>query len=246
MPCPESGRAIFTKPAGGSLQTAPAAYGPLVQLDFPGVSISFSPECIILHSETVLNTLSSAVVGGGFTRTHVILNRHVDKQYDHPDPPAELRAFAVRMGITGPFVGLMTAAYLETARSMVLQRDGLRVGVLLTAGLSNATSAGLSPPVAMRPGTINQVLLVDANLSPAAMVNLVITATEAKTDTLRRLGVLTPAGEPATGTSTDAVVIACTGRGPVLPYAGPVTPVGWLVAQAVRQCLAACLSDDSR
>jgi adenosylcobinamide amidohydrolase len=29
----------------------------------------------------------------------------------------------------------------------------------------------------------------------------------------------------------------CTGRGPVLPYAGPATPVGWLIGRCVRQAL---------
>jgi adenosylcobinamide amidohydrolase len=46
----------------------------------------------------------------------------------------------------------------------------------------------------------------------------------------------------ATGTSTDAVVVACTGRGDILPYAGPVTPVGWLIGRGMRAALAAALA----
>jgi adenosylcobinamide amidohydrolase len=49
--------------------------------------------------------------------------------------------------------------------------------------------------------------------------------------------VRTPQGEPATGTSTDAVVVACTGRGEQLRYAGPATPAGWLAARAVRTAM---------
>ena len=69
------------------------------------------------------------------------------------------------------------------------------------------------------------------------MVNAVITATEAKTDILQQHGVRTPENQPATGTSTDSVVVACMGRGDLLPYAGPATSVGWLIGRSVRQSL---------
>ena len=69
------------------------------------------------------------------------------------------------------------------------------------------------------------------------MVNAVITATEAKTMTLTEWDVRTPQGDPASGTSTDAVVVACTGRGTGLSYAGPATTVGWLVARTVRAAI---------
>ena len=74
--------------------------------------------------------------------------------------------------------------------------------------------------------TINMIFLIDAHLTPAAMVNAVITVTEAKTDVLLPRSVLTPEGHRATGTSTDAIVVACTNRGEPLPYAGPATEVG--------------------
>ena len=87
------------------------------------------------------------------------------------------------------------------------------------------------------PGTINVILLVDGALTPAAMVNAVITATEAKTMTLADWDVKTPEGDDASGTSTDTVVVACTGRGEALSYAGPATQVGWLAARAVRAAM---------
>jgi adenosylcobinamide hydrolase len=45
------------------------------------------------------------------------------------------------------------------------------------------------------------------------MVNAVITATEAKSMALIEWDVRTPDGDPASGASTDAVVVACTQRG---------------------------------
>ena len=206
---------------------------------FPGVSASLDDEALLLRSDTPLHILSSAVVGGGFTRADVIINRHVSKHYDHPDPAAELTAFARERGVSGAFVGLMTAVYMKNTRVVTLSEGKLRLTLVMTAGFSNTTAAGLSPSAALRPGTINIILLIDARLTPAAMVNAVITATEAKTHVLRSWGLQTPDGLPATGTSTDAVVIASTGRGPNLPYAGPATPVGHLMGRAVRQGLEA-------
>jgi len=49
--------------------------------------------------------------------------------------------------------------------------------------------------------------------------------------------VRTAQGQPASGTSTDSVVIAATGRGPALSYAGPATTVGWLAARTTRQAI---------
>lgn len=208
-----------------------------MNLNFPNLTITLKAQSLILESRPALRTLASAVVGGGQAETRFIIIRHVDKNYDQPDPAADLIDFARSNNIDEPFVGLMTAADLDRARAVMLSDKDLTVAAVVTAGLSNATSAGLSSPAKLRPGTINLVLLVKANLSPGAMVNAVITATEAKTDLLRRRQILTPDNHPATGTSTDAVVVACTGQGSALPYAGPATPVGWLIGQVVRRAL---------
>ena len=45
---------------------------------------------------------------------------------------------------------------------------------------------------------------------------------------------LTPEGARASGTSTDAVVIAATGRGRPCRFGGPASELGWLVARVVR------------
>jgi len=85
------------------------------------------------------------------------------------------------------------------------------------------------------------IVLVDGRLSPAAMVNAIITMTEAKTAVLTEREIHTPDGLSATGTSTDAVVLACTGRGAELSYGGPVTSVGYLIAKCIRECLGQAL-----
>jgi adenosylcobinamide hydrolase len=149
---------------------------------------------------------------------------------------ADLIAFASSQGISEAFVGQMTAVSLQKARAITLCAEPLTVAVVLTAGLSNATIPGLSAPATLGSGTINMILLIDACLTPAAMVHAVITATEVKTQVMAR-GVRTLEGYAATGTSTDAIAVASTGRGTPLAYAGPVTLVGWLIGRCVRTAL---------
>ena len=220
-------------PTAAMLATAP--------LDFPGLTLRQSPEALVVYSDQPLTVLSSAEVGGGLTRVRYLVNRHVHRDYDCADPSADLVAFARGQGIHEAFVGQMTAVLLQAAQVQTLRADDLTVAIVLTAGLGNATAAGLSPPAATRPGTINMMLFIDACLTSAALVNAVITATEAKTQVVLASRARTPEGTAATGTSTDAIAIASTGRGPILPYAGPVTPVGWLIGRCVRTALAAAL-----
>ncbi len=212
----------------------------------PGVTVTAGQQAVRISSERPLRVLGSAVVGGGYGVAREILNVHVDDRYDGERPDEDLAAVAAELGIREPFVGLMTAAYTQFARCAVERLGDLAVAAVVSVGLSNTSSAGLTPPigagptdgaVAPGPGTINIVLLVDGALTPAAMVNAVITATEAKTMTLAAWNVKTPDGDAASGTSTDTVVVACTGRGEELGYAGPATPVGWLAARAVRAAM---------
>lgn len=213
-----------------------------MHIGFPNVIATQSEAAIILYSQQPLQILSSAVVGGGFARARYILNCHVRKGYCHAYPAADLAAMAHDLGIVEPFVGMMTAARMHEACTTTLQEGDVTVAAVVTAGLSNPAAPGLSPPAIFRPGTINLILLIDAHLTPAASVNAVITATEAKAQIVLAHGTRTPEGYAATGTSTDAIIMACTGRGEALPYAGPVTRVGWLIGRCVRTALAAALA----
>ena len=203
----------------------------------PGITAEIDEEAVVVTSARPLAVLSSAVVGGGLGSTRCIVNMHVDKDYDGSRPEDDLAAFAASRGAGGGFVGLMTAAYTEHARVAAESRDGITVAAVVSVGLTNTSNAGVTPPLEALPGTINAIVLVDGALTPSAMVNGVITATEAKTMTLAEWDVRTPQGDPASGTSTDSVVVACTGRGAGLDYAGPATIVGWLIGRTMRAAI---------
>ena len=203
----------------------------------PGIAVVIDEKAVRVTSERPLAVLSSAVVGGGLCSARDIVNMHVDKDYEGGSPEDDLAVFAVSCRVGGAFVGLMTAAYTEHACVAAESREGVTVAAVVSVSLSNTSNAGITPPLAASPGTINAILLVDAALTPSAMVNAVITATEAKTMTLAEWDVRTPQGDPASGTSTDSVVVACTVRGAGLSYAGPATNVGRLVARTVRAAI---------
>jgi iron complex transport system ATP-binding protein len=208
-----------------------------MNISIEGISISETPEVTHIQSVSPLNVLSSAIVGSGFRRVSHILNVHVDKNYAAPNPKADLRALARRCEVDGSFVGLLTAVYLRKARLAFFETDGLSVGALVTAGVGNAASAGITKPYLYQAGTINIILLLNANLTHGAMLNAFITATEAKCAVIQSRNIRTPDGDLATGTSTDTVTIATTGKGKLQSYAGSVTTLGWLIARAVRQAL---------
>lgn len=231
---------------------------PIEPCAIPGVTLSIDETAVHVASQEPLTVLSSAVVGGELRVARHIVNLHVRKDYDDPHPENDLAAGAARLGITEPFVGMMTAARTQNARVAVETHAGVTVVAVVTAGLSNLTAAGVSPtstnrfkdvgdvspPAEWRPGTtrgrlgtINTILLIDAALTPAAMINAVITATEAKTLVLVEAGVRTPHGGLASGTSTDSIVLATTERGARFEYAGPISPVGALIGRAVRRAL---------
>ena len=222
---------IFNTDSGVRLQFM------LAPIDIPGIIIHEKPEALHVQSLELLTTLSSSFFGGGFRRVRHILNSNVPGNYRSDNPAADLRVIAARCNVSDPFVGLLTAVPLHKARASFFEHGQLRAGALITAGVSNATSAGVSLPYESTPGTINIILLLDAKLTRAAMLNAIVTATEAKSAVLHEMNVRTPDGALATGTSTDTVTIAMTGRGPTLPYAGPATVVGWLIAKAVRQAV---------
>ncbi|MEP7200176.1 MAG: adenosylcobinamide amidohydrolase [Chloroflexota bacterium] len=210
-------------------------------LKFPNVHTTLDDRALHVASARDLAVLSSAIVGTDLDTTRHILNMHVHKGYCCDKPEDDLRALARELGITENFVGLLTAVKLERARGAVAQSGALTVAALVTLGLSNPMAAGISAPAMLDVGTINMILLIDGNLTRAAQVNAVITATEAKTLVLIESGVKTRDGSPTTGTSTDAVVVACTGRGERLPYAGTATEIGWLIGRSVRDAVLECL-----
>ena len=202
-----------------------------------GVEIDVGTDAVWVRSAAPLHTLASAVVGGDLDAARHIVNMRVPPGHHCADPAGDLCVFARRLGITEPFVGLMTAARTHEACIAWEEAGGVRVGAVATVGLGMPVAAGVTPPGEWPPSTINVMVVLDAAMERATAVNGVITATEAKVGALAESDIRSAEGAPATGTVTDAVVVTWTGHGPVVPYLGPGTMAGWCLARAVRRAV---------
>jgi len=176
--------------------------------------------------------IASSVLGGGIGPRDWVLNAQVPGGYARMDPAAHLAGLAAGVGLTGPGVGMMTAAQVT---GMVRCRDG-DVEVTATTGLRvptwAAAPAGTADPELRPvhvPGTINILVEVAVPLTDAALVNAVITATEAKTQAVL------DAGFAGTGTASDALCVACNDNSKkrAQEFAGPRSEYGSRIARAV-------------
>jgi adenosylcobinamide hydrolase len=80
-------------------------------------------------------------------------------------------------------------------------------------------------------GTVNIVAVLGRRLSGAALVNAVMTVTEAKSQALWEAGVA------GTGTPSDAVAVLCTPSGPAEAFGGPRSRYGSRLARAVHRAV---------
>jgi adenosylcobinamide amidohydrolase len=182
--------------------------------------------------------ISSGVAGGGIGPRDWVLNAQVPSAYSRTDPATHLAEIAAGLDLTGPGVGMLTAAQV----THVVERETDDVHVAATVGLrvptwaaarSNAVDPELAPAIqqtgAPRPGTINIVVAVPVPLSEAAYVNAVMTATEAKAQALIE------AGFHGTGTATDALCVAAPAVGGTPEdFTGPRSLWGARIARAVH------------
>ncbi|MFJ6213291.1 adenosylcobinamide amidohydrolase [Streptomyces sp. NPDC092296] len=174
--------------------------------------------------------VSSAVLGGGLGPRRWVVNAQVRPGYDRLDPQQHLADLARAAALTGPGVGLMTAAPVDACTRAV---DG-GVAALVTTGIGVAAwaaSPAAGDPAPQPPGTINIIVAVPAPLSDAALVNALATATEAKVQALL------DAGYDCSGTPSDAVCVAAREPAPgepELPFGGPRSLWGARLARAVH------------
>ena len=188
--------------------------------------------------------ISSGVLGGGLGPREWVLNAQVATGYARTDPEAHLRELARGLGLSGPGIGLLTAAPVTD----VVQREDRGVHAAATVGLRVPTWAAARPgdpdrelapidrDVWSRPGTINVIVSVPVPLAGAAFVNAVVTATEAKAQAVL------DAGFAGTGTATDASSIAAPidrGGAPAEEFTGPRSRWGASIARVVHAAVRA-------
>ena len=167
--------------------------------------------------------LSNAPHNGGLTKANGFFFMKVPKNYSG-DYRADCLAFEWEHGLNN-FVGFMTAADIGKVLAVSKSES---VTAYVTAGITNPAVAG-EEPSPWEPGTINIALVIEEGLTVGAMANAIMTATEAKTYTLLRLGY------NATGTTSDGIgVFSFEGE---KEWAGTATKLGISIGKAVRRAL---------
>nr|WP_320117114.1 adenosylcobinamide amidohydrolase [uncultured Marinifilum sp.] len=196
--------------------------------------------------------LSSAILNGGFQYASHFLNAKVDANFngertDFESPEISLDKLAKKNNWTGNCVGMMTAAYMKSFRSVKIERQGVWIEALVTAGVSNARRAGdladyqFINEECEKLGTINILILTNAELTEAAMVESLMILAEAKAACMQDLNIKSRASNTiATGTGTDSAAIAC-GKGAKVKYCGKHVLFGEILAKAVIQAISQSL-----
>lgn len=170
--------------------------------------------------------ICTAPLGGGLGPRHWLINATVEASYARVDPDDHLRELAGELALTGPGAGMLTA--VDVTSHVTRVDDGVIADA--TVGLGHPTWAAAPDGHIreLRPGTINIAAFVPVRLSEAALVNAVVSVTEAKSQALWEHGL------DATGTGSDAVFVACARSGAVEPHGGPRSVWGARLARAVH------------
>jgi len=187
---------------------------------------------------------------GGERQADVAYNISVPEGWERTDIDAYIdeRLVAGNFDESGP--ALLTGVDMGHLR-------GARLGPAVayaTAGVSNPAALPMEPvpsetnteiPAAATDrqdvhngqgnGTVNLIVGVDRQLSPAGRANLLTVVAEAKAATL-----LGRVGIP--GTTTDAVIVGNSPDGESVQFTGSATPVGDAVRACVRDALSASLA----
>jgi adenosylcobinamide hydrolase len=219
----------------------------LEQIDLSGnVKLIVKENVLAVYCDTALKTISSAIYNGGTNQVKAVLNVGVPEGYSdlslHLDPLELITSSAAKLGLTKEYLAMVTAAKVKNYSLVSKKSDRFSVHVTATAGCSHGESSGEKMDVQEIVGTINIIVLIDGNPSDSCMVAALITATEAKSAVMRDFDVRSHyTGDSATGSITDSVTVASTGRGKTLILAGPASNLGKLVGYCARRAVTEAL-----
>ncbi|MEG0495330.1 MAG: adenosylcobinamide amidohydrolase, partial [Eubacterium sp.] len=190
--------------------------GELVQTDFKAAVIRF---------ETPRKVMSTSVLNGGIQKGLTAVFNYDELQDSKKRCEMRAKTYKEHLEIVAKeelgllpekTTGLTTAAQIKNMADCTMDYDDFKLMTIVTAGVSvNGLRAGDPATLHQKEGepfevggTINIILSIDADLTDGAMLQALMTCTEAKTAALQEL--LCPSQksrEIATGTGTDGVII---------------------------------------
>lgn len=217
-------------------QAAPIYSSPL----WPELQIQYAADHVLIESKDNYQVLSSAPFNGGLSHANTFVNWKVPLNFNCSDPVAMMRDQLKTWGYAPEStVGLQTAAKITHTAFAEELGDEFKLLVCASSGTRNAARAGLVRETfsSYVPGTVNITIVIDGQMTSSAMVNAIISATEAKSAAFDTHQIKDFDYDCiATGTSTDAVLLAVS-QSDTYPhihrYAGAVTTIGNAIGRLV-------------
>lgn len=208
---------------------------------------------IVIEFKEPRKVLSTSLLNGGY-------QENLKAGFNHDSNPGagmaatlrtdcylnDLKLIAEEIGLNAEVSsGIATAASMENVSIKKEVFEELSVTAIVTGGVevnggrvgdpaSYHEKKGTFPKV--KPGTINIILVIDADLPPGIMARALVTCTEAKTAALQEL----MAGSNysrglATGSGTDDTIIISNGQSELkLTNAGKHSKLGELIGKSVK------------
>ena len=212
---------------------------------------------VIIELNSKSKVLSTSHLNGGY-RDNIRYLFNFCEVLDSPDDRCEMRAatneghlisIAEELGLDSKVTtGLSTAAHMRHARPHSEFHRDFSVTAIATAGIDVNGSRVGDPacwhekdgvPLLEKPGTINIIMLIDADLSEGAMARALVTCSEAKVAALQEVQApsLYSSGL-ATGSGTDGTIIVCNAASPTrLTSAGHHSKLGEYIGRVVKDTL---------
>jgi adenosylcobinamide amidohydrolase len=214
------------------------------EFNLPGTpaKLVIKDNVLAVISDTELTTISSGIYNGGYRKVKAILNVSVPEGYSdsqlHNDPMNLVYDAQKNLEVSTDFVAMITAAKIANMSMVTRQKGDIAITVVATAGCRHGESSGEEIEASHAPGTINIIAILNGKPTDSCLVSLFLTATEAKTAALIDYDIRSRyTGDSATGTITDSLSVASTNQGATIELGGPASPIGQLVASAVRQAV---------
>ena len=212
-----------------------------------------------VYFRETMKCFSTSPLNGGISELDYCFNHKLSKWIETANdlPNKSIRDYLANIGAVlgcDPEVstGLMTTALIENASIESEKAGELSLFTIITAGAgTNAVRSGDPPcyhehsPNTFVPvcGTINIILVIEANLPVETLARAAIIATEAKTAAMQDLSIKSCFSEKiATGTGTDGLIIACHKNHPLtFTDVGNHSNLGHLISTIIKRGVAKSL-----
>ena len=180
--------------------------------------IYYLKDTIFVKFNVKRNGISTSKLNGGFSNNFQgVFNHHLSQENINYLENHDLEGYLIQqcwsLNVDSDYVtGLVTLAEMNHVSIVTKSHEDLEVVAITTAGVrTNASRAG-DPSAFIEKngefGTINTIILINANLDYETLLEALMTATEAKTVALNDLKIPSQySNDYATGTGTDGLCI---------------------------------------